>query len=109
MLTLTHGSLDLGVEEHKSSQPFVIALQTNPNPFRSRVSIKFSMEHNVEDIKLKIYDATGRVVKVFNHLTNQQIFWNGADDLNRKLRSGVYFLKFEAGDYSATEKLLLIR
>ncbi|UCG31493.1 MAG: T9SS type A sorting domain-containing protein [candidate division WOR-3 bacterium] len=35
--------------------------------------------------------------------------WNGTDDTNRKLPSGVYFLKFTAGDYTATQKLLLIR
>jgi len=58
---------------------------------------------------LRIYDATGRLVKEFRHLLNEQIFWNGTDDLNRKLPSGVYFLKFEAGEHSATEKLLLIR
>jgi len=98
-----------GIEEYNPSEPFVIALQISPNPFRDKVSITFSMEYNIEAMAFTIYDATGRVVKEFNHLTNNQIFWNGTDNLNRRLSSGVYFLKFKAGDYSATEKLLLIR
>ena len=98
-----------GIEEYKPSEPIVIALQISPNPFRDKVSITFSMEYNIEDMAFTIYDATGRVVKEFNHLTNNQIFWNGTDNLNRRLPSGVYFLKFQAADYSATEKLLLIR
>jgi len=86
-----------------------LSLQIYPNPFRDRVSITFSMEYNIEAMAFTIYDATGRVVKEFNHLTNNQTFWNGTDNLNRRLPSGVYFLKFKAGDYSATEILLLIR
>jgi len=63
---------------------------------------------------MSIYDATGRVVKNFNlksEISNLQspVSWSGIDDSNRKLPCGVYFLKFKAGDYSTTEKLLLIR
>ncbi|UCG93260.1 MAG: hypothetical protein JSV97_06070, partial [candidate division WOR-3 bacterium] len=37
------------------------------------------------------------------------VSWDGVDDADRKLPSGVYFLKSTAGDYQQTEKLLLIR
>lgn len=102
----------VGIEEREPSQPVDNVLQINPNPFRDRVNIKFSMEHSAEVIELKIYDATGRLVRQFDHTTmrlSDYINWNGTDDYNRKLPSGVYFVKFSAGDYSATEKLLLIR
>ena len=98
----------VGIEEHEPSQPITTLLQISPNPFRVRVDIRWQIADN-SGVNLKIYDATGRMVKDFKHVTNQQIFWNGTDDLNRNLPSGVYFLKFQAGDYSATEKLLLIR
>jgi parallel beta-helix repeat protein len=99
----------IGVEEHQPSRPVAIALQIIPNPFRNRVSITFSVEHDLETTVFTIYNVTGRVVKEFNHLTNNQILWNGTDNLNRRLPSGVYFVKFQAGEYSTTEKLLLIR
>jgi parallel beta-helix repeat protein len=97
-----------GIEEHEPSQPVAIALQISPNPFRVRVDIRWQIADN-SGVNLKIYDATGRMVKDFKHVINQQIFWNGTDDLNRKLPSGVYFLKFEVGEHSTTEKLLMIR
>ena len=94
-------------------------LHVYPNPFTHNIKISFSVGHNakgieqrVEGTELKIYDATGRLIKSFNHVTNQifdQVVWDGRDDAGKKLPSGVYFLKFETGDYSATEKLLMIR
>jgi hypothetical protein len=98
-----------GIEEHGPREPIVIALQVSPNPFRDKVSITFSKEYNAERTAFTIYDATGRVVREFNYLVDNCIDWNGIDDSNRRLPSGVYFLKLTAGDYSASEKLLLIR
>ena len=101
-----------GVGEHTPSQTMVAYLQVSPNPFRDRVSIKFSMEHSAEVIELKIYDATGRLVRQWGHTTmrlSDHISWDGTDHANRPLPSGVYFLKLQAGDYSTTEKVLLIR
>jgi hypothetical protein len=33
--------------------------------------------------------------------------WSGNDDRGRELARGVYFCRFTAGDYRATEKLVL--
>jgi hypothetical protein len=35
------------------------------------------------------------------------ITWDGRDHLGRSLSNGVYFCRFAAGDYRATEKLVL--
>ncbi len=98
-----------GIEEHKPIQQVATTLKIFPNPFSTLTKISFGTVRGAKSVVLKIYDATGRVVKEFNHLSHNQIFWNGTDESNRKLPSGVYFLKFQVGDYSATEKLLLIR
>jgi hypothetical protein len=97
------------VGEHISSQIMFTDLQINPNPFCDEVTFDFSRVCKAEDIKLKIYDAIGKMVKEFSHLSNQQIIWNGIDEGNRELPSGVYFLKIEAGEHTATMKLLLVR
>ena len=100
------------IEEYKPPQPMSTILQISPNPFRSRVTINFSIDHSMEHIELKIYDATGRLVKEFGHTANQrfnQVIWTGDDNYGNKVPSGVYFLKLVTEDYSATEKLLLIR
>ncbi|RKX68637.1 hypothetical protein DRP53_10340 [candidate division WOR-3 bacterium] len=107
---------EIGIEEEKSSK-VSFALHSEPNPFRDRVTIRWRIEDGrwkSEDISLRIYDATGRLVKEFILPTAYSsvptaISWDGRDDSGRKASSGVYFLRFEAGDYQATKKILLVK
>jgi flagellar hook assembly protein FlgD len=67
-----------------------------------------------ENITLKIYDVSGRLVKNLALGTGQSapgttVMWDGKDDAHKKLPGGVYFLKFSADDYEETKKLMLIR
>jgi uncharacterized delta-60 repeat protein len=88
-----------------------------PNPFRHTTTIRYSIHdsgYSMKNLSLSIYDASGRLVKYFNlgsSIENQvsSISWYGVDDANRKVESGVYFLRLEMGDFVATEKLLLVR
>jgi len=88
----------------------------SPNPFREIVNLKFQFGRGqgAEGIELKIYDAAGRLVKDFSRLTLDalrptQIVWDGTDQNNRKVPAGVYFVSFKAGDYSKTEKAILLK
>ncbi len=110
---------DIGIEEHQSAQPVSGILQISPNPFRYKTDIRYQIREGVDSrqktvVSMKIYNAAGRLVKNFSSLSSvighpSSVTWDGRDDQNRMLSSGVYFLKLQAGDYSATEKLLLIR
>ena len=105
------------IEESKNNKVVYPGLIIYPNPFSSLTEIKFqsATQYGGQGKNtLKIFDATGRLVKSFSlstpfALRPTHITWDGTDAANRKLPSGVYFLKFKAGDYSATKKLLLIR
>jgi len=102
----------VGIEEHVLSQPVSGVFLVSPNPFTNLTRISFGNVQRAQGIELKIFDATGRLVKQWDYSTigkSDCIPWDGRDNSGRKLPSGVYFLKLEAGDYSATEKLLLIR
>ena len=103
-----------GVAEFDYSHLTDVSLIASPNPFSKLTTVSFGKAHGAERIALKIYDAGGRLVKSFNPVSsveNQEssISWNGRDEQNRILGAGVYFLKFSADDFVATEKLLLIR
>ncbi|MGB9721987.1 MAG: C25 family cysteine peptidase [bacterium] len=95
-----------------------------PNPFSGNLTIEFAIRNPQSEISLKVYDATGRVVKQFNHLSANhpprnladggiqpfnQVVWYGDDDSGRLLPAGVYFIRFEAGDYKQVEKAILLR
>lgn len=102
-------------------------LAVSPNPFHRLTKIRYSIldsryleqefrNANFEMRKhtMKIYDASGRLVKSFNlesSIMNQAsaVSWSGTDSSNRNLPSGVYFVQLKSGDCTATEKILLVR
>ncbi len=93
--------------------PAVTALTgAYPNPFNPRVMISFSLA-KAGHATLDIYDISGRRLRTL--LDGQQeagaheLEWNGRNDDGRRLASGVYFLRFEAGDVEEREKLLLLK
>ncbi|UCG93336.1 MAG: T9SS type A sorting domain-containing protein [candidate division WOR-3 bacterium] len=103
---------DIGVEEQEFLHSRDVIFDVFPNPFRDKIDIRLSPEQRPEGIELKIYDAAGRLLKQFNHSTIQpfnQVTWDGTDDSNRKLPSGVYFLKYSTGEFTDIRKLLLVR
>jgi len=89
-------------------------LSVSPNPFTNRVDIRCTMadaRYRKHKVSLRIYDATGRLVKSFTlatrySLLSTSIVWDGRDDLDRHLPPGVYFVELSAGQYRATRKLV---
>jgi hypothetical protein len=83
-----------------------------PNPFRTHLAIRYSLATEGL-VTLRVHDLTGRVVRTLCASSMKRgvynITWNGADDLGRELARGVYFCRLTAGDYRATEKLVLQR
>jgi len=67
-----------------------------------------------ETINLKVYDATGRLIKTLVKAQSPEpktytIKWDGRDDKGNLLPSGVYFIRLETGGITETEKVILTR
>jgi hypothetical protein len=99
--------------EIRSNMP---SFTLSPNPFREMTNLKFQFGRGqgAEGIELKIYNASGRLVKDFNlksEISSMQsaVSWSGVDNTGQKLPNGVYFVRFKAGDYEKTEKAILLR
>jgi len=81
--------------------------QNYPNPFNPSTTISFSLTLK-SYVSLKVFDALGREVSILvsKELTagsySQQ--WNAGN-----LPSGVYFYRLQAGNYSETRKLILLK
>lgn len=89
-------------------------LSAYPNPFHHSTVIRYQITDNRQNCELKIYDIRGRLVADLSEQTSvvgyqSSVKWDGSDQVNRKLASGVYFVTLEASDCSVTEKVLLIR
>jgi len=86
--------------------------QNYPNPFNPSTTISYSIP-KVSFVSLKIYDILGREVKtLINSEQNAGVYnvrWNGDNIYGNKVSSGIYLYKIEAGDFSLTKKMLLLK
>jgi hypothetical protein len=88
--------------------PSVFALNQNyPNPFNPSTIIAYSLP-NASNVKLSVYNAIGQVVSVledgFKSAGNYSVTFNASN-----LSSGLYFYKIEAGQFSQTRKMMLVK
>ena len=82
-----------------------------PNPFNSATVLSFELRE-AGWVKLDIFNITGRSVGVQNFEPLHQYLPTGAHQVvfdGSELSSGVYFARLEAGDFSQTKKLLLLK
>ena len=103
----------VGVEDDENQFPSVFALSQNyPNPAYGTTVISYQLPKKSE-VSLKLYDVRGRFVRQLAEGIREPGFhsvtWNTCDNNGKKLASGIYFYKFQAGDYKAIKKLLVMR
>ena len=102
------GSEQFLTEMRESFQPTEFSLQQNyPNPFNPKTIIRYSITQDAL-VKLDVYDLMGRqVYTVVN--TQQKAGWYAVDFDASKLASGMYIYRLQAGNYSKTMKMLLVK
>lgn len=105
--------VDLGIAVQEPSKPALTTwqLRIEPNPFRNNLTI--CVRPGVENIKLKIYDITGKMVKDFPWagLTGSKSClwsWDGRDQTGCLVPPGIYFCRIEAGAGTAVRKIVRI-
>jgi len=100
-----------------SSEPVEVpkgfALSQNyPNPFNPETSIRYSIP-NASHVKLTVYNSLGQVVQTLVNKSlsagEYSVRWNGRDQLGNKVASGMYFYRIQAGDYTKTRKMILMK
>ncbi|MEO0127999.1 MAG: FlgD immunoglobulin-like domain containing protein [candidate division WOR-3 bacterium] len=102
-----------GISDNKktSAEKFML-YHPFPNPFTNKVRILFYSPEQRE-IKLNVYDATGRLVRslINGKIENGRhlIIWNGKDNENREVSSGIYFIKADYANKVYTEKVILMK
>lgn len=95
-----------------AAQNFAFSIE--PNPFSKLTNVSFGKELSAPSMVLKIYDATGSLVKDFSRslpsaLGSTHITWNGTDDVGRQLPAGIYFARIKIDDFEELEKVVLLR
>lgn len=86
--------------------------QNFPNPFNSNTTIRF-MLYSEMDIQIDIYNTVGQKVKSLfeGRKTKQEHFidWDGMNDNNQLLPSGLYFVRMQSGARIQTRKILYLK
>jgi hypothetical protein len=103
------------VQHSPSSMDFKLN-QNYPNPFNPSTTISFYLNKTAE-VKLAVYDALGRLVKVLldNKLQegNYDIEWNSTNYSGASVSSGVYIYKIivkaENKLFSQSKKMILVK
>jgi len=122
---LNYAAIDIEFQETTVGEaeineaPFIL-YNNYPNPFMSETTISFNLTtENTErspafdgSTEILIYNIKGQKVKtisVFPSGVEGSIVWDGKDDLNREVSSGIYFYRLQVGERSMTKRMIIVR
>ncbi len=106
-------TVTLLVSSDDNLTPSVTKLTGNfPNPFNPTTTISFSVKE-AGHVSINIYNMKGQLVKTLmnEHLeaAYHSAVWNGKDNSNKMVSSGIYFYKMRSGNYTSTKKMILMK
>jgi len=108
-------TIEDAVNDSSNEMPEVFTLSVNrPNPFNPSTTIQYCIPADVnEHVSLKIYDIRGALVKTLaEHVNNPGIYsvvWHGTDTTGNIVSSGIYIYQLQAGDFTKSNKMMLMR
>jgi hypothetical protein len=86
--------------------------QNYPNPFNARTIIEYNLAKSAKTV-IKIFDILGREVITLTEGNQKQgvhrIHWDGRDNMNQSVATGVYLFRIEAGEFICTKKMVYLR
>ena len=77
------------------------AIANHPNPFVDETIIAYTLTDDAQEVKIKIYTASGRLIRSFdfmNEVGYVEHSWDGTDEFGDEVANGVYYLKFVASN-----------
>ena len=81
-----------------------------PNPFNPETSIVYSLPVNFENAVIEIFNIKGEKIRTFNCQNQMPITWDGTDNYQNQVSSGVYLYRIKSVDIvSETNRMLLIK
>jgi len=111
-LNLLIGEL-LAIEDETDVLPSEFSLSQNyPNPFNPVTQIQYMLPQG-SNVNLSIYNILGQeVITLVNRFEDpgfKQVTWNGKNSSGQMMGGGVYIYRIQAGEYTSTMKMLLLK
>ena len=102
----------------ESLKPKKTALMANyPNPFNPETWIPYHLSQDSEVI-INIYDTTGKIIRSldmgfqsFGYYASRDnsAYWDGRTENGEQVSSGTYFYQINAGGYTETRKMVILK
>lgn len=97
-----------GLQEEEDGKPFGFGLEQNfPNPFNPSTTVVYEIPSPLH-VMIKVYDVLGREVRTLVDALLQPGRHRVEFEAN-SMASGVYFYRLQAGGYSQSRKLVIVR
>ena len=109
--------LRLWLENANRSVATTKLLPNYPNPFNPETWIPYQLAE-AADVNVKIYNVGGRLVRTVSvgfkpvgyYLTRERaVYWDGRNEIGESVSSGIYFIQFVAGDFAATQRMVIVK
>jgi len=87
--------------------------QNVPNPFNPVTTIWYELPEPAA-VRLQVFDVSGRLVRTLENggvrgPGRHEAVWDGRSDAGRRVSAGVYFYHLEAGDFTMTRRMTLVK
>jgi flagellar hook assembly protein FlgD len=93
--------------------PTVYALHQNyPNPFNPVTNLSYDLPEDAM-VNITVFDMMGRVVRTL--VNGQQsagyksLLWNATNNNGQPISAGLYIYTIQAGEFSQTKKMILLK
>ncbi len=100
------------VEKANGKVPNFTLFNNYPNPFNPSTNIGYVLSRSTR-VNISIYNCLGQLVKVLvddnQAYGHHEILWDGTDQSQNLVQSGVYFVEMKADHYVERRRILLLR
>jgi hypothetical protein len=86
--------------------------QNYPNPFNPTTKLSYALPTNAH-VQLTVYNVLGQAVRTLVDedmaAGTHEVTWNGRNSEGTQVSSGIYFYRINAGNFSATKKMMMLK
>ncbi|MBT3961025.1 MAG: T9SS type A sorting domain-containing protein, partial [Candidatus Marinimicrobia bacterium] len=101
----------LAINENMIPDTYVLH-QNYPNPFNPITMLRYDLPKDAL-VNITIYDMLGREVRTLVNTTQdagfKSVIWNATNNQGMSVSSGVYIYSIEAGEFTQTKKMVLLK
>ncbi|MBN1291065.1 MAG: T9SS type A sorting domain-containing protein, partial [Candidatus Latescibacteria bacterium] len=98
-------------EQDQTPEPLLL-IKTFPNPFNPSTTIEFTLPKS-GFTTITIYSLTGQKIREltadYMNAGTHTLSWDGKDVNGNTVSSGIYITRLQAGKYTATGRMVLVR